>query len=102
MAPGHPTPQSAATSTVWRSPKPVFALEGPDHLAELAEQLSRQAASVQRCWRQVAVAPSFRFGPIDSDRVDPEQEITPRDPHGHLKEPVQGFTRAARLHLNAH
>ncbi|MFI0220574.1 hypothetical protein [Streptomyces lydicus] len=80
----------------------VVALEGPDHLAELAEQLSRQAASVQRCWRQVAMVPFFRFGPIDSDRVDPEQEITPRDLHGRLKEAVQEFTRAARLHLNAH
>lgn len=80
----------------------VVALEGPDLLAELAERLSRQAASVQRCWRQVTVAPFFRFGPLDSDRVDPEQEITPADLHRHLKEAVQGFTRAARLHLNAH
>lgn len=80
----------------------VVALEGPDHLAELAEQLSRQAAFVQRCWLQVAVVPFFRFGPIGSDQTDSEQEITPRDLHGRLKQAVQEFTRAARLHLNAH
>ncbi|WP_409473517.1 hypothetical protein [Streptomyces sp. HC307] len=75
----------------------VVTLEGPDHLAELAEQLRRHAMSVQRCWARMALAP---FMP--PRREETESEVPPCDLHARLKESIQEFARAARAHLNTH
>jgi hypothetical protein len=75
----------------------VVTLEGPDHLAELAEQLRRQALSVQHCWANVALRPFLP--PLQRET---EQEVPPQDLLGRLKEATQDFTRAARAHLNTH
>ncbi|MER5228013.1 hypothetical protein [Streptomyces flaveus] len=75
----------------------VVALEGPDHLAELAEQLRRRAVAVQHRWARTAMGP---FQPPRRDETDqgvPSDELIAR-----LKEAIQEFTRAARAYLNGH
>jgi hypothetical protein len=75
-------------------PEVVVMLERPDDLAELAEQLRRQAVLVQSAgaWAR----PPF------GRSVDPEMDIPPRDMHVRLNDAIQEFTRAARAYLNTH
>ncbi|MFJ7302001.1 hypothetical protein [Streptomyces sp. NPDC099088] len=75
----------------------VVALEGPDHLAELAGQLRLHALSVQHCWARMSLAP---FVPPRQDEA--EHEVPPPDLHTRLKESVREFTQVARAHLNTH
>ncbi|MGW2100393.1 hypothetical protein ACWCPX_22355 [Streptomyces olivaceoviridis] len=74
----------------------VVTLEGPDHLAELAEQLGDRANSVRICWaRAAALTPFYPF-----TRMTTEWE--PMEVHSRLHDALEEFTRAARAHLNAH
>ncbi|MDQ1031433.1 hypothetical protein QF035_009015 [Streptomyces umbrinus] len=75
----------------------VVALEGPDHLAELAERIRRQAVSVQHCWATAAFTP---FKPLL--RQEMECEVPLDKMLADLKESIQAFTQAARAHLNTH
>lgn len=75
----------------------VVTLEGPDQLAELAEQVRLQAVAVQQCWFIAASAP---FIAIPDDR--PGLDVSPRELRAGLKEAIEEFTRAARVHLNAY
>ncbi|MGW3653994.1 hypothetical protein [Streptomyces sp. NPDC000878] len=75
----------------------VVALEGPDHLAELAERLKRRALAVQHCWSAAALVP---FKPLPPQAREPE--VPPDKMLMDLKEAIQEFTQAARAHLNTH
>jgi hypothetical protein len=75
----------------------VVALEGPDHIAELAGQLRLHAMSVQRRWARVASNPL-----MPPQQGETELEVPPRVLHERLKESIQEFTKAARAHLNTH
>ncbi|MEV5295377.1 hypothetical protein AB0K64_29635 [Streptomyces sp. NPDC053741] len=75
----------------------VVSLEGPEHLAELAEQLRIEARSVQRGWSQLAGAPFLRL-----ENPQDELHVAPHERHKRLEKTVEEFTQAARAHLNAH
>jgi hypothetical protein len=75
----------------------VVALEGPDHLADLAVQLRLHAISVQRRWARVASNPLK-----PPQQGETELGVPPRVLHERLKESIQEFTKAARAHLNTH
>ncbi|MDX3067151.1 hypothetical protein PV518_34105 [Streptomyces sp. ND04-05B] len=71
----------------------VVAIEGPDHLAELAHHLGRRALDVQRCWARAAELLPFFTRSSSSD---------PEDTRFDMEAAIREFTHAARAHLNAH
>lgn len=72
----------------------VVALEGPDHLAELAGLLRRRALAIQHCWARAAFTPFKPLLQRERGEVPPDKMIQD------LKEAIQEFTRTARAHLN--
>ncbi|MEU9575570.1 hypothetical protein AB0D62_38240 [Streptomyces massasporeus] len=72
----------------------VVALEGPDQLAALVEQLKFEAEEVQLCWARAAAAP-FQPSPAMEAGRETSAEL-----HTRLKAAIREFTLAARTHLN--
>ncbi|GGZ01959.1 hypothetical protein GCM10010300_52520 [Streptomyces olivaceoviridis] len=75
----------------------VVTLEGPDHLAELAEQLGDLANSVGVCWARAAA-----LVPLYPEPHPTRTEWEVMEVHSRLRNALEEFTRAARAHLNAH
>ncbi|MFE4698717.1 hypothetical protein ACFRIC_16785 [Streptomyces sp. NPDC056738] len=73
----------------------VVSLEGPDHIAMLAEQVRLAANPIRDCWARVALKPFF--APQEG-----EPQTLPSTLLMSLMRSVQGFTEVARDHLNDH